>query len=168
MGLSALLVSDYSGNPEPLHVERVTVGSTFFMHFNDMKINVFTAIVLIIIITTYGYLPCLYAQVPNRTVYICTNQGKKYHIQKDCHLLGNCKYTPTAITLQQAIEGYHTEKGIIKFTPCKVCSRSLSKVVDKKKSIVKQPTHAQPGNSYNDRYKNGKKNAKVECLDKLK
>lgn len=82
-------------------------------------------IVLGTIIFLYGSLVRLYAQEYNRTVYICTNQGKKYHIQKDCHLLGNCKYNPTAITLRQAIEGYHTNDGIVKFTYCKSCSKLL-------------------------------------------
>ena len=66
------------------------------------------------------------AQSLNTTVYICTNQGTKYHVSKNCKYLGHCRYTPEPVTLQEAIDGQKTNNGLVSFTYCKGCSKRLA------------------------------------------
>ena len=76
----------------------------------------------------------LFSQSLNSTVYICTNQGKKYHIDKDCRFLGQCRYNPKSVTLKEAIDGQQTNDGKISFTYCKGCSKSIALVEKKYRS----------------------------------
>ena len=86
----------------------------------------------------------VFAQSLSTTVYISTNQGRKYHVNKDCGHLKRCSLTLKAVSLKEAIDGQKTNNGIVHFSCCMTCSKRFSIIEEEYKNGKIKPETTTP------------------------